>query len=271
MRAQRVVVVGDPLQIPPVVSLPKRLVAEVAKYFRVTEEKWTAPDASVQTLADTASRLQSKFRTDGGLRRVGIPLLVHRRCQEPMLGISNRIAYDGQMVYASGQATQGRIGQELGTSAWLDVDGNANSKWCPAEGEVVVGMLNQLASAGVHDPDVYVITPFRIVAQELRRRIEAEPGLFKRLGVEGDDWLRSRVGTIHTFQGKEAAAVIAVLGAPEAVQQGARRWAASTPNILDVMVSRAKSRLYVVGSRAAWSSIGHAQELASALAAHRKR
>ncbi|MGK9939422.1 hypothetical protein O6268_23555, partial [Salmonella enterica subsp. enterica] len=68
--------------------------------------------------------------------------------------------------------------------------------------------------------------------------------------MDPDDWITDRVGTIHTFQGKEAEAVIAILGAPMAEQQGARRWACGTPNILNVLVSRAKSRLYVVGSRA---------------------
>lgn len=265
MRAKRAIIVGDPLQIPPVVSLPQRLVAEVAKYFGVSAAYWLAPEASVQTLADQASRLKAEFRADVGVREVGIPLLVHRRCQEPMFGISNRIAYDSQMVHAAGTPSLGPVARTLGASGWLDVDAPAESKWCPAEGDAVVRLLSKLAASGVQQPDIYVITPFRIVAQELRRRIEREPGLLQRLGVESDEWLRDRVGTIHTFQGKEAEAVIAVLGAPMAAQQGARRWAASTPNILNVMVSRAKQTVYVVGSRSAWSTVGHGKAVASAL------
>lgn len=265
MRARRAIVVGDPLQIPPVVSLPPRLVTEVAKFFAVSPEEWLAPEASAQTLADQASRLQAKFRADIGIREVGIPLLVHRRCQEPMFGISNRIAYDGQMVHAAGSPPVGAVSRTLGPSRWFDVNADAESKWCPAEGEMVVRLLRALATAGVKRPDVYVITPFRIIAQELRRRIEADAGLLQRLDVDPDDWLRSRVGTIHTFQGKEAEAVIAVLGAPMGAHQGARRWAASTPNIFNVMVSRAKQRLYVVGSRAAWSTVGHGKAVAAAM------
>jgi hypothetical protein len=265
MRAKRAIVVGDPLQIPPVVSLPQRLIAEVTRYFNVTSNIWSAPEASVQTVADEATRIQAEFRADVGVRQVGIPLLVHRRCQEPMFGISNHIAYDDQMVYAAGAAPIGEIAKVLGPSVWLDIDGSAESKWCEAEGEAVVQLLNQLAVAGVQQPDVYVITPFRLVAQGMRRRLEAETTLFRRFEVEAREWLRDRVGTIHTFQGKEAEAVIAVLGAPMSAQQGARRWAASTPNILNVMVSRARSSLYVVGSRAAWGSVGHARELASRL------
>jgi superfamily I DNA and/or RNA helicase len=259
--------VGDPLQIPPVVSLPERLVNVVCKEFQVDPLTWAAPTASVQTLADAASRLQAEFSADVATRRVGLPLLVHRRCQDPMFGVSNRIAYDGQMVHAVDVAASGPIGSVLGASAWLNVDGQADSKWCPDEGEIVVRLLNRLAAAGVRDPDVYVITPFRIVANELHRRLERETPLFQRLGVEVDTWLQHRVGTIHTFQGKEAEAVVAVLGAPMNGQQGARRWASATPNILNVLVSRAKSRLYVVGSRAAWGELGHARTLARALPA----
>ena len=265
MRARKAVVVGDPLQIPPVVSLPQRLIVEVAKYFGVSQAQWLAPEASVQTVADESSRLRAEFRADVGVREVGIPLLVHRRCQQPMFGISNRIAYDGQMVFAAGKPELGPVARALGASGWVDVTASAQSKWCPAEGEAVVRLLNKLAAAGVREPDIYIITPFRIVANELRRRIEQEPGLFQRLGVDGDEWLRNRVGTIHTFQGKEAEAVIAVLGAPMTAQQGARRWAASTPNIFNVMVSRAKQTLYVVGSRAAWATVGHGRAVADAL------
>jgi AAA domain len=265
MRAQRVVVVGDPLQIPPVVSLPDKLITDVCKYFNVSKDLWAAPSASVQTLADEASAIQAEFRGDVGVRRVGLPLLVHRRCLEPMFGISNRIAYDEQMVYAVAEEDVGPASRLLGPSAWLDIDGSATSKWCPDEGEVVVKMLKHLARAGLRKPDIYVITPFRIVAQELQSRISAEPGLLEQLGVDDHTWLRDRVGTIHTFQGKEAEAVIAVLGAPMASQQGARRWASYPPNILNVLVSRAKQRLYVVGSRAAWQGTGCCRAVADAL------
>lgn len=257
MRAKRSIVVGDPLQIPPVVSLPERLTSEICQFFDIDQTTWAAPEASSQTLADRASRFKSTFRTDEGDREVGLPLLVHRRCQDPMFSVSNSIAYAGQMVHAVGPLRPGSIGNVLGPSRWVDVDGHAETKWCPEEGEAVVRMLGQLADARVADPDIFVITPFKIVEQEMRRRIEREPELVRALSSRPDEWVRDRVGTIHTFQGREADTVILLLGAPKAGQHRARQWAASPPNIINVAVSRAKQNLYVVGSKPAWSGAGN--------------
>src|SRR3546814_6020902 len=91
-----------------------------------------------------------------------------------MFGMSNRIAYDGQMVHAPGHRDPSPIGAVLGHSQWLSVDGEADSKWCPAEGELVVSLLKKIAAAGITDPDIFIITPFRIVAQEMKRRLERE-------------------------------------------------------------------------------------------------
>lgn len=261
LRARRSLVVGDPLQIPPVVSLPERLNAEICGFFKIDKPVWAAPEASAQTVADRTSPHQAAFRSDQGPRRVGIPLLVHRRCQEPMFGISNRIAYDEQMVHAPGKR-ESRVGDVLGPSCWLDIDGEADTKWCPAEGDLVVSLFRRIAAAGVTDPDLFVISPFRIVAQELRRRLSRERYLFAALRTDARDWASDRIGTIHTVQGREAEAVILVLGAPRSSQNGARSWAAGTPNILNVAVSRAKQELYVVGSWGAWSGVGHARQLA---------
>ena len=62
MRAKRSIVVGDPLQIPPVVTLPERLNSEICKFFKVDKPIWAAPEASAQTLTDRASQFQAVFR-----------------------------------------------------------------------------------------------------------------------------------------------------------------------------------------------------------------
>jgi superfamily I DNA and/or RNA helicase len=156
----------------------------------------------------------------------------------------------------------GEIERALGPSCWLNIDSAAGTKWSPSEGEVVVLLLKQLAAAAVLGPDIFIITPFRIVASEMRRRLENETELFSSFGLRPDDWVRDRVGTIHTFQGREAHTVILLLGAPKPAQSGARGWAGKEPNIVNVAVSRAQQNLYVVGSYGAWSRTGFFREIA---------
>ncbi len=62
----------------------------------------------------------------------------------------------------------------LGRSHWVDVaGGRIEDKWSDAEGDAVVDMLRRLSSAGVPDLDLYVISPFLIVARRLRERVTA--------------------------------------------------------------------------------------------------
>jgi len=91
--------------------------------------------------------------------------------------------------------------------------------------------------------------PFRDVANTLKRKA-------KSLGLDG-----RKVGTVHTAQGKEARVVIIVLGGNPA-KAGAKAWAAAKPNLLNVAVSRAKERLYVIGDRQAWARHPYFSDLA---------
>jgi AAA domain len=265
MRSKRAMVVGDPIQIPPVVTLPQHLVDEISRFFKVNPPDWAAPIASAQTLADRASRYQSVFSGDAGERNVGLPLLVHRRCEEPMFGISNAIAYDGKMVTQVPRTDGGEIRRALGPSCWFDVEGDASTKWCPAEGEKVVELLKVLAADGIRKPDLFIVTPFRVVANEIRKVLLNQLRLFKDFGLDPDIWVNDHVGTVHTVQGREADTVILLLGAPKPTQNGARQWAGSPPNLANVAVSRAKRNLYVVGSRSAWQGAGCFSSLNSEL------
>ena len=263
-RAKRAIVIGDPLQIQPVVTTSPKLIRSIFSAFGVNTEEWAAPEMSAQTLADRVSWFGTNILTDDGDIWVGSPLRVHRRCENPMFKISNHVAYDGMMVYGT-QPDTSKIGKVLGESVWINVEGDADGKWSETEGKWALDLLRKLLDEGVEDPDIFFITPFRIVAHKLRETIRSDRSVADRLPGGVGEWIRNRVGTVHTFQGKEADTVVIVLGAPLDDSLGARRWAGHPPNLLNVAVTRAKRRLYVIGNREAWKSAGAFSHLAQIL------
>lgn len=254
LRSKRAVVVGDPLQIQPIVTLSPTLVNAICMDFNVDPDMWAPPTVSAQTLADQASEFGTSLEMERGSMWLGTPLLVHRRCEDPMFSIANRIAYGGNMVRATPKRSSA-IREVLGDTVWVHVNGSGDTKWCPEEGNTVLSMLIQLHDAGLDAPDIFIISPFVIVSRGIRQLIAGQEFL-KDWSSNPWNWANERIGTVHTFQGKEAEAVILVLGAPRHEQTGARQWAANSPNLLNVAATRAKSAFYVVGSRSLWKQHG---------------
>ncbi len=234
-RARRVVVVGDPLQLEPVVTLPRSVEASLAACNGGVNSRWHPSRTSVQKLADQTTAIGTTVGESTDAIWVGAPLRVHRRCDEPMFSISNEVAYDGLMVHHKKPTAL-----TWPASYWLDVPGGqGNGNWIPAEGEALRDLIQSLlGQAQVPADDIFLISPFRDVVRELK-------GIGKAFGLD-----YRRVGTVHTTQGNEADVVIMVLGGGTA---GARDWASSRPNLLNVAASRAKARFYVVGDRKDWS------------------
>ncbi|GIA38929.1 RNA helicase family protein [Vibrio cholerae] len=100
-RAKRVVVVGDPLQIEPVFTIPPEFVEGFAKEMLGEEEwrTWSPTKTSVQRLADRVNRYGTQMIAKG--EWLGSPLRVHRRCDEPMFSIANKVAYNEKMFHGN--------------------------------------------------------------------------------------------------------------------------------------------------------------------------
>jgi hypothetical protein len=237
MRSQRAVVVGDPLQLEPIIGLPGSVQDILHKEIHAHDEAFSE-HTSVQKRADFTEISGTYLESNEGKNTwVGSPLRVHRRCHSPMFDIANITTYKGLMVQGKGNDNS-----LLPRSQWIDVPSMTNSgHWIEDEGNHATSLVSKLQQQGISKDDIYLISPFRDVVNGLKN-IFNENKLIDTT---------KRVGTIHTVQGKEAKVVILVLGS-DPNNDGARLWAAAKPNLLNVAATRAKDRLYIIGNKSKW-------------------
>lgn len=148
------------------------------------------------------------------------------------------------MIYGTADETKY---SKLPASHWIDIKSNdSNGHWIPAEGIAAEKLIDDLIRQGCEKKHIFLISPFSKVAANLTK-------IKDRKNI-------SESGTIHTTQGKENFVVILVLGGnPD--KPGAKSWASEKPNLLNVAVSRAKERVYVIGNREKWSKYQYFETL----------
>ncbi|ELK48599.1 AAA domain-containing protein [Halobacillus sp. BAB-2008] len=249
-RSKHTVAVGDPKQIEPVVTMPASLFDDLAKHFQVPDSR-LSPLASVQSVADLGNPYGKNL--DGTW--IGSPLWVHRRCVEPMFTIANKAAYEEKMVLATiaKQSSPPHV-----TSDWIQVKGQVeDQQYVPAQGEKVLETLHSIVEQnGGKLPDLYIISPFKRVADKVKALLREEWNITGVTKKERNTWIRNSVGTVHTFQGKEAETVLFCLGV-DSTKRGAAEWATSKPNIINVAATRAKRRFYVIGDKEIWADLSY--------------
>ncbi len=178
-----------------------------------------------------------------------------------MFSVCNKIAYEGKMVLPEDMKKKAYEG--IGLNKWIHVAGKAITKhYVKEQGEEVVKLTKQaFAMRKGQLPSLYIISPFTSVKSGVIQILKQN---YRQMTEEWiprktfDEWIKKNVGTVHTFQGKEADMVILCLGVDDR-NIGAASWATQTPNIMNVALSRAKYRIYVVGDKKIWKSFSSMQ------------
>ncbi|MDY2981716.1 MAG: DEAD/DEAH box helicase [Fusobacterium sp.] len=256
-RSKHVICVGDPLQIEPVVTIDKVLLSDIAKKYNIkNEEIYFGESASVQGLADLANKYGC-YKDAENKKWIGIPLWVHRRCLDPMFSMANEMAYNNKMVLAD---------KKTGKSEWISVKGNVKGKqYVEEQGQKLLERIKEhWKNLEKESPSVYIITPFTEVKSEIKKLLKKEllkdeeikEVLKRKINKEDEkeirniieSWIEVSIGTVHTFQGKEANIVYFVCGGDESTE-GAINWSCSKPNLLNVAVTRAKKEFYIIGDK----------------------
>lgn len=273
-RSRRVLAVGDPKQLEPVVPLPTTAISAWREWLGANKD-WTPPSCSTQVLADRVTPYGTTMNSDEAADRqlwVGSPLRVHRRCLNPMFVAANEIAYSGLMVHG----VEDKTGHNnwLGHSQWFDVDGESQGHWIKSQGEFTIDLIDKLLKTKEINGElknnkgewhINIITPYKAISTAFKAM----------LGNSFQDVVdvKKMAGTVHTFQGKEADIVILLLGGDPDKAGAVASFAGNeeSPNLLNVALTRAKKRIYVVGAKKLWTNnSGTFRRLADLLTDHEK-
>lgn len=252
-RCRKAIIVGDPKQIEPVVTAETDMVKQLLSSKLISNYK--DKRLSVQGFADYINPYGTYLGEEEEKEWVGCPLVVHRRCIDPMYSISNELSYDNTMKQQTGAPKPERVkGFILDKSYWINVPGNENSgtkdHFVKAQGDIVLKLLEEKFRKDQSDiPNLFIITPFTSVKAGMIDMIKKsklyrnEPRVKKWL----DD---NNVGTVHTFQGQGTDEVIFLLGC-DSNSIGAANWV--NKNIVNVAATRAKFRFYMIGDQTVWT------------------
>lgn len=261
-RSRKAVIVGDPNQVEPVVTDDQDLLKQT--YTDDIYKPYKDKTNSVQYFADIMNPYGTYLKNaQGDDKWVGCPLLVHRRCISPMYEISNDISYNNIMKKQTAPPNAEKQKKFIfEKSQWFNVSGKEEGikkHFVKEQGEKVVQML-EIAFSKNSAPDIFIISPFTTVISGIKDYLKKYAEECKKNGVDSylkeyesslPGWIEKNIGTVHKFQGREAAEVIFLLGCDASEDaKPAIQWVNN--NIVNVAATRAKYRFYVIGDIEAW-------------------
>lgn len=257
-RAQKAIVVGDPKQIEPVQTVQDLFVE------RIGGEgigKYRSKELSVQSLADAQNPFAGIIKNlDGFESWVGCPLVIHRRCKDPMFTVANELSYGGFMINKTIDSDDPI--DSCKESCWITYDASnidsstGKDRYIQVQGQIAFELIQKLRARNAEFKDIFIITPFTSVAHGFKTYMQSISddivNWTDRDNKSG--WLNDNIGTVHTFQGKEAKVVIYMLGCQsDGTANGAIKWV--NANNVNVAFTRAKEYIYVIGDATKWAEL----------------
>lgn len=214
--AKNAVIVGDTKQLPNVIKDEDREKLERIK----NELNRISGEFKVKECYDCS---RHSFLSSIISARKDIPatmLREHYRCHPRIIGFCNQMYYNNQLVIMTEDRNENSVLNEITTNGVH----NKKYKFNQREIDVIKEEIESInSSSNAVTYDLGVITPYREQADKLQKQMD---------GVESD--------TVHKFQGREKDIVMF------SVVDDKISDFADNPNLLNVAVSRAKDRFYLV-------------------------
>jgi hypothetical protein len=234
-RAKRALIVGDPNQLTHITSVSDRADEQLAERHGLTDDEHSRFSYKSTSLFAAAERASGRQ-----------PMLLrqHYRSHPDIVGFSNREIYGGRLVVrtAPERLLPGRAFE------WCDVVGPwernnvGRSVRKRDEAEVVLDELErQWKELEALGRDIGIVTPFRAQVDLLSDRLgERLPDLLGKVTID----------TAYGFQGDERDVMVFSLAIADDLPGFTMRFAGD-PHLVNVAVTRARSRLVVVGDHTA--------------------
>lgn len=214
IRGKRLMLVGDPQQLNPVILLDEVSNQRLRQKYAIGDEY--------------DYRRNSIYKTYLACDSVSDEVLLrfHYRCNKKIIDFNNRKYYNSKLLVCSNS-------EEMKPLEYIDIlDGRSDYKnTAPAEAEAVIryAALNK-------DKSIGVITPFQNQKQLIERRLKEE----KLSHVS--------CGTVHAFQGDEKDVVLFSTAITDSTYAGTYDWLKNNKELINVATSRAKDKLIVLSN-----------------------
>lgn len=200
-RCNKAIVVGDPKQVEPVVTDELSAIKNLLKTDII--EKYEEKVFSVQTFADSINPFGSYIydKEEDDNLWVGCPLLVHRRCIEPMFSISNNMVYSGNMIMKT--MKEGLFLYE--ESLWLNICGSEvgnKNHYVKEQGNKALELIIESFEKYKWNPNIFVILPFTSVIKGFIECIKKSEEL-KIYGNKVNEWMGKSVGQFTSSKEKK--------------------------------------------------------------------
>ncbi|MEM8505199.1 MAG: AAA domain-containing protein [Cyanobacteria bacterium P01_D01_bin.1] len=242
VKTQRALVVGDPFQIEPIVSMSDNTLKDY-RQKAFLDKGLTQKDYALYSPSEletaTAYHRAASGNEKGELTKE-VELKEHFRCQQSIIDYCSDIA--GYHLVCKTKSLGSLLGSEKGRKDGTNllayhVEGQIRNQVNVDEVQAVYDIFAYLVNErGYHVEDIGVVSPFSAHAKALRARLK------KRFRSIEED----AIGTVHKFQGSEKRVMI--FSTRVCQRENSLQWMNRKPNILNVAVSRAKELFILVGN-----------------------
>lgn len=220
IRGKRLLLVGDPNQLQPVVTISPEVNHQLMHKYEIPEVYNYVKNSIIRTMREV-DRI-SKY----------VLLRYHYRCHKDIIGFSNRKYYNNQLIVDEKKQFGNQALFHLNVETFKKDEVVTNIRnYSPEE---IKAILNDLKSSNTNE-SVGIITPFRNQANMILEMVRSE-------GLQNVD-----VGTVHTFQGDEKDKIYFSMAINRRTSEKAFDWVKNNEELINVAITRAKNKFVLVG------------------------